>query len=181
MINLKKRISYTRKCVLCKRVFTTLIKIHYGKKQARETCNVTCERLLRIKTKEITLLKAWSKNGGMSYEGLHLWVHKNKKKTSCCQRCHKKKPLDAANISQKYKRDIRDWEWLCRKCHLTKDGRLKRLIEGNKFFHKSWFKKGHKMSKETIEKLKIKNRSRIHTRDIITGRFIKSKSCGKER
>lgn len=33
-------------------------------------------------------------------------------------------PLDVANISGKYQRDINDFEWLCRKCHMKKDGRI---------------------------------------------------------
>jgi len=36
-------------------------------------------------------------------------------------------PYDVANISGKYKRDIKDFEWLCRLCHMTKDGRLEAL------------------------------------------------------
>jgi hypothetical protein len=39
--------------------------------------------------------------------------------------CKQKRKLEVANISQQYKRDLSDWEWLCRKCHMTKDGRLK--------------------------------------------------------
>ena len=44
-----------------------------------------------------------------------------------CDNCHKMKKLDLANISQEYKRDLSDWEWLCRSCHMIKDGRLERL------------------------------------------------------
>jgi hypothetical protein len=29
-------------------------------------------------------------------------------------------------------RKSRDWEYLCRRCHMVKDGRLKKLIKRNK-------------------------------------------------
>lgn len=41
-------------------------------------------------------------------------------------------PYDLANISQEYKEDVKDWEYLCRKCHMTKDGRRDELIKNNK-------------------------------------------------
>ena len=31
---------------------------------------------------------------------------------------------DLANISGEYKRDLNDWQLLCRKCHMLSDGRL---------------------------------------------------------
>jgi len=48
-------------------------------------------------------------------------------KYKCCSK--KTNQLDLANISQEYKREISDWEWLCRKCHMTKDGRLKCFLK----------------------------------------------------
>lgn len=56
-----------------------------------------------------------------------LWVRKNKLIPDRCEDCHQVKPLDLANISQEYKRDLSDWEWLCRLCHMKKDGRLEKL------------------------------------------------------
>jgi len=50
-------------------------------------------------------------------------------KPKLCQDCKKKPPYDLANISQEYKRDLSDWEWLCRKCHMKKDGRLEKFIK----------------------------------------------------
>ena len=58
---------------------------------------------------------------------LHNWVRRYKPKPKLCEICKKNKPYDLANISGKYKRNINDFEWLCRKCHMTKDGRLKKL------------------------------------------------------
>ncbi len=54
---------------------------------------------------------------------LHQWIKNHKPKPKFCEICKKNKPYDLANISGKYKRDINDFEWLCRKCHMKKDGR----------------------------------------------------------
>jgi len=63
----------------------------------------------------------------VGYEALHEWIKNRLPKIKLCQECKKKPPYDLANISQKYKRDLSDWEWLCRRCHMIKDGRLKTL------------------------------------------------------
>jgi hypothetical protein len=97
----------------------------------------------------------------VGYEALHDWIKRRMKKPKRCQSCKKPKPLDLANISDEYKRDISDWEWLCRLCHMKKDGRLDALlsayhppVERTKnvdgecdFCHKgfkSFWKNGHK-------------------------------------
>ena len=56
---------------------------------------------------------------------LHQWIAKNKPKPSFCEKCGKVPPIDVANISGKYKRDIEDFEWLCRRCHMKSDDRIK--------------------------------------------------------
>lgn len=59
---------------------------------------------------------------------LHGWVKQYFNKPKKCNVCGiKNGTIDLANISQKYKRDFNDWEWLCRKCHMNKDGRLIKL------------------------------------------------------
>src|SRR3990167_3209409 len=70
------------------------------------------------------------KGDRVSYKALHHWIRCNKPKRKTCEACHKPSAkLDVANISQKYLRDVNDFEWLCRKCHIKKDGRSKRLGE----------------------------------------------------
>lgn len=58
---------------------------------------------------------------------LHLWVKARLPRTKMCEFCGLVPPKDLANISQKYLRKLTDWEWLCRKCHMKKDGRYKNL------------------------------------------------------
>lgn len=61
--------------------------------------------------------------------GLHEWVRRNKAKPKECEECKDSKPYDLANISGEYKRDINDFRWLCRRCHMNEDGRLKEFLK----------------------------------------------------
>src|SRR3990167_6714343 len=67
--------------------------------------NGTIRRKKRIsKEKEIYMVK------------LHQWVHQNKPKPVRSERCNlPRRYLEASNNSGKYKKDINDYEWLCRK------------------------------------------------------------------
>ena len=62
----------------------------------------------------------------VKYFPLHKWVKSRLPKTKLCQMCGKVPPLDLANKGV-YNRDLDNWEWLCRKCHMTSDGRLNNL------------------------------------------------------
>jgi len=68
------------------------------------------------------------KGDGVGYTALHEWIRKHKPKPIECGVCHRKLPLEVANISELYKRDLNDWEWICRKCHMEKDGRMSNLV-----------------------------------------------------
>ena len=75
----------------------------------------------------------------VAYRALHAWVERNKQKIDLCENCKLVVPKDLANISGEYKRDINDYKWLCRKCHMDEDGRNKTFWKnGNK---KSWEKR----------------------------------------
>lgn len=70
------------------------------------------------------------KGDDVGYKALHTWLRRRLPKPSKCGRCDAP-PLDLANVSGEYKRDIADWEWLCRRCHMKTDGRLAQLQEMN--------------------------------------------------
>lgn len=57
------------------------------------------------------------KGNNVSYKGLHQWIRKYKPRKERCEKCGEKKKLDVANISGEYKRDVNDYQWLCRSCH----------------------------------------------------------------
>lgn len=67
------------------------------------------------------------KGDKVGYGCLHKWVKRHLQKPELCQDCSYAKAYDLANISQEYKRDLNDWEWLCRRCHMIKDGRIDNL------------------------------------------------------
>lgn len=73
--------------------------------------------------------KHWAWKGKKaSLAAIHLWVKRRKPKLKLCAHCKIVPPLDLANISQKYKRDINDFLWLCRKCHMIQDNRTKKHV-----------------------------------------------------
>lgn len=103
-------------------------------KRGRRSCSHKCGNEKRIKiTGENHHL--W-KGDNACYGAIHLYVRRYKPKPQNCEICSKKTDfLDLANISQEYKRDLSDWEYICRKCHMNKDGRAKNMrnvaVKGN--------------------------------------------------
>ena len=65
--------------------------------------------------------------GNAGYAAIHMWVRKYKPKPELCEHCGEKEPEEVANISKKYKRDIKDYYWLCKSCHTKYDGVDKNL------------------------------------------------------
>jgi hypothetical protein len=68
---------------------------------------------------------AWT-GDNVSYRQVHRWIRKNFPMPELCEICKKVPPLDLANITGIYSRDIVNWSWLCRKCHIHSDGRFKK-------------------------------------------------------
>jgi len=65
--------------------------------------------------------KMW-KGNKVKYNALHDWIKKHKPKSMFCECCGKvTDKLEVANISGLYKRDISDFRWLCRSCHMKMD------------------------------------------------------------
>jgi hypothetical protein len=53
---------------------------------------------------------------------------RRKKKTQLCEHCKEDKKLELASMNDHiHLRNIDEYKWLCRKCHLIYDGRLKNL------------------------------------------------------
>lgn len=98
-------------------------------KRGRRSCSKKCS----IKIKNIHRGEEhcnW-KGNLVGYTGIHSWIKRRLPTPKRCQSCNKKKHLDLANISNQYKRDLNDWEYLCRKCHMLKDGRLEKLTHNH--------------------------------------------------
>lgn len=62
----------------------------------------------------------------VGYHGLHSFVKKRLPKPNTCDDCHEQPPRDLANKGI-YDRNLENWEWLCRRCHMIKDGRMNNL------------------------------------------------------
>lgn len=81
--------------------------------------------------------KHWNYKGdAVGYKPLHRYVRRRLPKPKKCPCCRKRPPYDLSNKRGVYSRDLNEWEWLCRRCHMIKDGRLEKL-------EKTQFKKGH--------------------------------------
>lgn len=107
----------TYKCPTCGKDF--IVTDHPERK--RKYCSRPCSKLGSSNP-------MWKEE--YSYRNLHTWANRHLKKPEKCDKCGKKKPLDLANISNEYKRDLSDWEFLCRSCHMKKDGRINNLMVG---------------------------------------------------
>jgi hypothetical protein len=95
---------------------------HYSKTQQHKQ--------LTSKRKD-ALSPVW-KGDNVGYEALHAWVRVRKIKPDLCERCNIRPARDLANISHQYKRDLLDWEYLCRSCHMIYDGSSKGRKAWNK-------------------------------------------------
>lgn len=72
------------------------------------------------------------KGDEVGYNALHDYIRCRLAKSSRCQRCLKETIyLDLANVSQQYLRNLNDWWWICRKCHMITDGRIEKLQQRN--------------------------------------------------
>lgn len=84
--------------------------------------------------KSISLSKMGNKNPNWKgdkclYHALHRYVERRLIKPELCK-CNLQKPLDLANKGI-YDRNLENWEWLCRRCHMESDGRMKNLKQFN--------------------------------------------------
>lgn len=64
------------------------------------------------------------KGDSVGYNALHVWVKKRKPRPKYCEHCNKRKAIDLSNKGI-YNRNLNNWEWLCRKCHMTLTAGLK--------------------------------------------------------
>lgn len=74
----------------------------------------------------------WKGDDNLHMTSLHEWVRNHFSKPDRCQQCNHSYPNDLSNISPKYdpttyNRDLKNWLWLCRRCHMISDGRLQNL------------------------------------------------------
>ena len=101
------------------------------------TMIVSNETRLKHRLSQVGKKNSMWKGDNVGYAALHGWVREHKLKPKLCENCNINKPYDLANISGEYKRDINDFEWICRNCHMKKDGRLTKFLKLNGKMEKS--------------------------------------------
>lgn len=69
----------------------------------------------------------WKGNKKLHTISLHEWVNNNIGREKECEVCGDNRNIDLANITEKYERDLENWKYMCRKCHMTSDGRINNL------------------------------------------------------
>lgn len=111
------------------------------------------------------------KGDNVGIDALHTYIKKYLPKPDKCVSCKKVPPMDLANISNEYKRDISDWEWLCRKCHMEKDGRIKSLVSNA-------YRGGAGQKRKEIVCLFCKKQFKLKRR---SGKYCSSICSGKHR
>lgn len=67
------------------------------------------------------------KGDKVGYYPLHIWIRRRLPQPEFCAMCKKVPPLDLANKTGIYNRDLENWYYLCRSCHMISDGRLERF------------------------------------------------------
>ena len=128
-----------KSCTICGNNFETRYALNNPAYLKRQTCGRECSNIEKQSRTPWNknrkgIINVEGKNGmwkgdAVGYVALHAWVRARKLKPHFCEYCNNKPAHDLANISQQYKRELSDWEWLCRKCHMGKDGRLANLAK----------------------------------------------------
>lgn len=92
----------------------------------------TQEAKERIRQSKLDINNPNYKGDKVGHDALHYWVKYRLLKPKLCQKCNERPAQDLANISGKYLRDLKDWEYLCRICHMISDGRMNnfKLVAG---------------------------------------------------
>lgn len=58
---------------------------------------------------------------------VHSWVRRYLTKPELCEMCKIRPAYDLANVTGIYSRDLNNWKYYCRKCHMISDGRIGNL------------------------------------------------------
>lgn len=135
--------QYTQRvqtCPVCKKDFISTFRNRpapYGKCW-KTYCSYRCNALRNGPRGESH--PGW-KGDQVSYQALHEWVRKNSSIPRDCQKCGCHADVEAANISGQYKRDLSDWVFVCKSCHVVMDG-----IAGNRNADGTFKAKKHRNS-----------------------------------
>lgn len=120
----------SRKCTKCGNIYPLTKEFWHKSSRGKLGFKSQCKECRNSYNREY--IKEYHKKHTerMDKHNRHIWVNRRKKAPRLCVMCNKEKKLELANLSDNYYRDIRDFIWVCRDCHLLldkiyKQGRLK--------------------------------------------------------
>lgn len=119
-------------CVLCEKAVVDSNKSgNCGSCAKKKQRRIYGRRCTAESKKKISEANTAENNGtwvgdAVGYAGLHCWIKKRLPKPILCECCGIVPPRDLANKGT-YDRNLDNWEWLCRRCHMGKDGRAKKF------------------------------------------------------
>ena len=64
----------------------------------------------------------------MGYCALHDWIHRHLPKPSQCQSCNRQHPYIEAACIGEYNRDLSNWRYLCKPCHIRFDSKKRKTL-----------------------------------------------------
>lgn len=122
----KKKNGKYKNCLICNK------KFYENKSNPRKYCSPKCFHIARKNkpswNKGKNLIGIFSdekigtwKGNKVKDKALHEWIKRRLEKPEVCQICRKSEPKQLSNISHLYKRDIKDFQWLCIPCHKKYD------------------------------------------------------------
>lgn len=100
-----------------------------GRIQSKET-------IKKISKSRLGVLNPIWKGNNVGYKALHQWLNRNHPKPDLCEECGVNPPYDLANITGIYDRDLINWKYICRKCHMIIDNRIEKAKKNLRFDHK---------------------------------------------
>lgn len=125
----KKYKKISKKCEGCGKVIhTTTGRVVWG--QGR-FCSRTCKNIGKnnpMWNRKGVLHPRW-KGDSVGYGAIHDWVRSRLGYPEICEQCGSTKNVEWSNISRDYKRDLSDWQQLCKQCHHAFDNVSEKIWE----------------------------------------------------
>lgn len=111
--------TIARVCTECNKHFMAVATEVKRRGGGAYTCSRACyyKRLPKVLEEKNSGMK-------MTYGSVHIWIKRMSGKPNFCESCKRsdgESLYDWSNISGEYKRDLSDWQRLCRKCHIAFD------------------------------------------------------------
>jgi len=133
--NYRPELREKRVCLFCKRYFIFVAYASKKKAGGGKFCSPHCQTQYNFryiinqeKRKKAARRALLGKNNhnwkgsDASYSAIHKWLYVNFRKSDACEICGTtEKKIEWSNRDHKYRRERKDWQSICRKCHRKYD------------------------------------------------------------